>query len=227
MHRRVLSLLLLTCLGPSAASSGTTDSPYSEAARAFMAQPIPARYELQMLLAAAGYSVAVSTDDFNSRIYEAITRFQAGSGLPVTGVVSASPLATLHAQADPVLNYWGLKEFNHPSARGRLWVPAAVVNATQTTPDLQFDDQVQSVRIYFKYLPGLDLQTVYKGVLEVRAANQVTINYKAINSDFFVVSGGKRVVTVPICATKTWRTVSLVFLFFGMELTRTYTVIAL
>ena len=106
---RILLLWLIACATLGGAAQAQERSNLQEAARTFNALPLPTRYNVQMLLIASGFLDVVSNDEYNTRVYDATTNFQAQNGFARTGVVATSELRRLQALADPHLSRWQLE----------------------------------------------------------------------------------------------------------------------
>jgi hypothetical protein len=85
------------------------------------------RYEIQMLLIASGYSRAVTTETYTSRVYDAISRFQVNNGFAGDGSLTQKQMEKLRVVASPVLTTWGLSAIQHPQNGVPLWVPKALI----------------------------------------------------------------------------------------------------
>jgi hypothetical protein len=79
---------------------------YDIARADFNRLPIDQRYETQALLGVAGYWPAVANDEFNHRLFEAITHFLADNGFPVSGILTAAQTERIRQIAEPILAYW-------------------------------------------------------------------------------------------------------------------------
>jgi len=97
-------------------ASGT----YAEAATIFAQYTLDQRIRLQILLTAAGYWPAVPNADFNPRIFEALTRFQADHGFLTTGVLIPNQMDRLVSDASPFLNQSGFQKVLHPTHGGAI-----------------------------------------------------------------------------------------------------------
>jgi hypothetical protein len=189
LRRALLSAAAIIISASCVQASDSSVPNYQSAKRAFLKLPLVQRYDLQTLLAAAGYSTAVSTDDFSARIFSSIIKFEAADNLPLTGVVNEDRLRRLRKEAEPILTHWGLKQVAHPSRLGSLWAPVKLVNATQNAPDLQFNGKDNTLQINFRFLQGVGLEATFDEVLKRRAEENFKINYKMVKKDFFVVYG--------------------------------------
>jgi serine protease Do len=115
--RRSLTVVLATSLAVAVYTQANAQQPPYQAATAeFSKLPMDVRYEIQMLLISAGYSNFVSTDQFSSKVFDAIARFQINNGLTATGILTPDQFKVLHGEADPVLSAWGLQMVNLPNS---------------------------------------------------------------------------------------------------------------
>jgi hypothetical protein len=76
-----------------------------------------------MLLIASGYLDAVTNDNYNTRLNDAITAFQTQNGFPRTGLVSSLDFSRMQGLADSHLSRWRLERVLHPITGTPLWVP--------------------------------------------------------------------------------------------------------
>ncbi len=145
-----------------------------------------------MLLIASGFLDAVSNDDFNTRIYDAITNFQTQNGFARTGMIGGVELGRVQALADPHLGRWQLERIVHPETGSGLWVPMGLnLKAERDKFGLSFNGG-GNVEISFKYFPGLALASSYQNAIaafQSLAAKGVTLNYQVARSDFYVIQG--------------------------------------
>lgn len=173
------------------AAPGSGTMSYADAQAAFNALAEPRKYELQMLLAAAGYWPAVGTDQFSRRLHESILRFQAEAGLDQTGMIQGQQWAALQSRAAPVLSRWGLRLLRHPVTGTPLWVPEGLgLTRTTTKSGIVLERADRSLRISFDAYQGVGLEAAYRAVLGA-IRPPATVNYKVIRPDFFVVSSGQ------------------------------------
>ena len=93
-----LFLLTLSC-------SGQADD-YRAAETNFNNLSINQRYQMQALLGVAGFWPAVANDQFNHRLFEAISNFQTANGFPASGILASDQMDRIRDIADPILAYW-------------------------------------------------------------------------------------------------------------------------
>jgi S1-C subfamily serine protease len=145
-----------------------------------------------MLLGLAGYSQAVSLDVLSPNIFDAIRRFQADMGVPVTGIVTAQQVERLRSMAAPLLSQWKLESTSHPDAGARLWIPRGLGLRTERTKYGVAYSSDQPIRIKFDYYSTIEIGEAYRLVLE-ETLRRSAVHYHIMRSDFFVVvseSGG-------------------------------------
>lgn len=165
----------------------------ARAVSAFQAPGAARRHEIQMLLIAAGYWPAVSTDSYSRRLRGALVRFQQEQGFPATGQVDAAQMLRLHALADPLLRLWRMHPVRHPGTDATLWVPAGLGLSTKATGGgLQFDNPPhQTLRIYFHDLPGATLARTMKDVVASRQEHGFVVDDRSMGETFFAVTASK------------------------------------
>jgi serine protease Do len=181
---------LAACLVFVALSCPGQADDYGIAQADFNRLPIDQRYETQALLGVAGYWPAVANDGFNHRLFEAITRFQADNGFPVSGILTAAQTERIRQIADPILAYWQLKPVRHPIAGLPLWVPLGVgFNQNRTRSGINFENANKIAAISFNFFPKGDLRATHSRLLNVAG---VQPSYSKIKDNFFalVTEGG-------------------------------------
>ncbi len=162
---------------------------YQAAAAEFPKLPLDLRYEIQMLLISAGYSVSVSTDQYNTKIFDAVARFQSRNGFPGTGVLTVDQFKLLHKEADPVLTTWGLNVVHHPESGLPLWVPARLgLVEKRSESGLDYEAPNQNISILFHQLRSADLATTYRNLLSTIETKHLAVKYQLLKGDFFVIS---------------------------------------
>lgn len=174
-----------------AAPARSQQTPYQVASQQFSQLSVAARYELQMLLIAGGYSSAVSTDDYSTRVFEAVWAFQGENSFPQTGSLAPPQIDKLKALADPVLRMWALKPVRHPMAGVLLWVPSGLgLVAKRTRTGVEYTRPADdALRITFDHFSKFDLNRGYEGALKQLLAAGMPIKYQVLRPDFFVVAG--------------------------------------
>ena len=156
---------------------------YGIARAEFNRLPIDQRYETQVLLGVAGYWPAVANDEFNHRLFEAITHFQADNGFPVSGILTAAQIDRARQFADPILAYWQLKLVRHPIAGLPLWVPFGVsLNQIRTRTGIDFENANKVASISFNFFPSGRVALTYSRLLNVAGFRPV---YTKVKDNFF------------------------------------------
>ncbi len=165
---------------------------YQDAEASFLRMPQTARYELQMLMIAAGHWPAVSTDTFSRRLYEAIGKAQGESGLAATGLPDTTFVQAMRATAGPQLARWDLTAVPHPAAGGlRLWVPRGLGIVQKATKNgYEFTNSPPTVRIMYSFFPNVPVKAGYDVALKVLQPPSV-IQYKVQRPDFFAISSSR------------------------------------
>lgn len=191
MHKRIWPVvgMVLAMAGAFAHSPAFAETAITKAAANFAGLSVEARYEIQTLLIAAGYSNAVSNETFNSRTFDAITRFQTENGFAANGTLTPEQFVRLHQIADPILQLWGLTLVHHPATGFPLWVPAGLGLQKKVTSDgVQFSLPRVGLVISLSHYPRLGIQATHNATLEVLKEKNLTINYDVLRSNFFVIS---------------------------------------
>jgi serine protease Do len=158
---------------------------YGIARADFNRLPIDQRYETQALLGVAGYWPAVANDEFNHRLFEAFTHFQADNGFPVSGILTAAQIERIRQTADPILAYWQLQPVRHPIAGLPLWVPSGVgFNQIRTRSGIDFETANKIAAISFNFFPKGDLRVTHSRLLNVAGLQP---SYSKIKDNFFAI----------------------------------------
>ncbi|MGI8569505.1 MAG: peptidoglycan-binding domain-containing protein [Methylocella sp.] len=198
LERQMRSMLILygrtvlaACLVFVALACPGQADDYGIAQTEFNRLPIDQRYETQALLGVAGYWPAVANDEFNHRLFEAITHFQTDNRFPVSGILTAAQIDRIHQIADPILAYWHLKPVRHPIAGLSLWVPVGVgFDQIRTRSGIDFENTNKIAAISFNFFPKGDLRATHSRLLDVAG---VQPSYSKIKDNFFAIvteSGG-------------------------------------
>jgi trypsin-like peptidase/putative peptidoglycan binding protein len=175
---------------PACSPATAEQSAYEAAAADFSKLPVDVRYEIQMLLISAGYSVSVSTDLYSTRIFDAISRFQSHNGFQTTGLLTLDQFKLLRNEADPVLTTWGLSVVHHPDSGLPLWVPTRLgLIEKRTESGLDYEAPNKSISILFHQLRSADLATTYKNLLSTITNKHLAVKYQLLKEDFFVIAG--------------------------------------
>ncbi|MGE5512075.1 MAG: trypsin-like peptidase domain-containing protein [Bacteroidota bacterium] len=183
------SLTVFVAVITASTSAAGQPSPFQLASQQFSQLNMAARYELQMLLIAAGYSTSVSTDDYNTRIFQAVWDFQGENAFPQTGSLDRTQLDKLQALAAPVLRMWALKPVRHPMAGLTLWVPSGLGLAEQKTSNgFEYSLPDNALRITFDHYTVFDIKRSYEGAIRSFAARSMALRYQVLRPDFFVIA---------------------------------------
>jgi len=180
---------LLTC---ASALSEPSSHAYTIAEKEFQRLPLDQKYDLQVMLAAAGYWNSVSTDQFSKRLFEAILQFQNENRFAGTGYLSNAQYDQLRSLSYLALAYWKLGPVVHPQINKPLWIPKglALIEGREKN-GLVFTDSQNSISISYLFFPGADIRQAYQLLLE-RVSNS-QIEYKILRTDFFVISNSQGV----------------------------------
>lgn len=148
------------------------------------------RYTLQMLLAAAGYWNAVSTDRYSRKLFDAVRYAQGSLGLPPTGLLSEDLLKRIREKADPILLRWDLKEVRHPTTGTPLWVPAGLgLDVKKTDTGLNFEYKDEAVLIAFDFVRSASPKAAFSDLLNYMKGEGIEIVYSSGKEDYFVIVG--------------------------------------
>jgi len=147
-----------------------------------------------LMLIAAGYWPSVPNENFNGRLFEAITRFQSEMGYRLTGYLTSDQTNRLTGLGQPVINDLGLRRIPHPYRGHLLRVPMGLgLVETRTPKGLSFADPQRHVKIHYEYYPDLTLGHSYAAWLSSLVGSGAQISYKATRTDFFAIVAGRDV----------------------------------
>jgi len=168
---------LLTC---ASALSEPSSHAYTIAEKEFQRLPLDQKYDLQVMLAAAGYWNSVSADQFSKRLFEAILQFQNENRFAGTGYLSNAQYDQLRSLSYLALAYWKLGPVVHPQINKPLWIPKglALIEGREKN-GLVFTDSQNSISISYLFFPGADIRQAYQLLLE-------RCQTAKLNTQFFV-----------------------------------------
>jgi hypothetical protein len=183
-HSFLASASIVSFLALSPASSARAgDYPFAKAN--FESLSLSTRYDREMLLGVAGYWPAVATDNYDHRLFAAITQFQSENGLSPTAYIGDRDLVRLHALADPLLNRWGMRQIRHPATNEILWIPAALLPIEQRiNTGVTFRNFEDTVSVAFTHHDHRDLGRIYNNLMAVPRDHLI---YEKLSPEFFVI----------------------------------------
>src|ERR671933_2746605 len=188
LRRILFAIAAVLCLVASPPEARAESADYRDAEAQFLRLPRQARYELQMLLAAAGYWDAVGTDRYSRKLFDAVRYAQGLFGFRPNGLLSKELIERIHEKADPVLLGWDLKEVRHPTIGTPLWVPAGLpLDVEKTKVGLNLKSKDSSILIVFDFFKSISLREGFSTVLEISKKDRHNVLHKSINDDDFVV----------------------------------------
>jgi hypothetical protein len=115
------------------------------------------RLEYRLAMIAAGHSREISGDRFTCRLFDDIKAFQRSIGQEPTGATTQAQVDLIFAQADPVIDGWGLRSVRHPERGHAIWVPANLGLEVEPLPDGIFiRDREDRIHLSFVHFPGAD-----------------------------------------------------------------------
>lgn len=190
--------ILLTVAGFSAevvvvASTGlhaqTRPVGYDDAERAFVQLTLDQRVRLQVLLTTAGYWPAVPNEDFSSRLFGAIVRFQIDNGFVPNGILSAEETVRLLSVSGPLLDQWGFARIAL-SQGSSIWVPLGMGLTEETTgTGFKYSDRANRLTLTYDYFPSFTIRRSFDALLADLTGKGFAIEYsKEYRDEFFVVS---------------------------------------
>ena len=182
-----LTSLFLLCIE---AIAQTSLIEYGEAENAFMSMSLDQRIKTQVLLTAAGYWPAVPTANFDTRLFDAIEKFQADNGFVALGVLNREQMERLQSVGGSYLNRWQFEAIKHPLANVEIWVPIGLPMFERSTPTgLAFTNSTYGVLLAYDFYPEFTLRFSFNSLLTKLRQSGSRIYYTKLHrDDFFVVS---------------------------------------
>ena len=167
---------------------------YAQAEDAFMRLTLDERVKLQVLLTAAGYWPAVPDADFNTRLFNAILRFEVDNGFAPLGVLTGEQMDRLMAIAGPYLNAWRFQIVRHPMTNSQIWVPIGLpLTEESTATGLTFFNRPLGVALTYDYYPQFTLRLSFDSLRNKLERSGATIYYSKLSgtsSSFFPIPTG-------------------------------------
>lgn len=187
---RVAALVapLAFVLVPHEVQAQSKASGYAVAADAFTRLTLDERVKLQVLLTAAGYWPAVPNADFSTRLFDAISRFQADTGFLPLGFLNDDQFAKLRNSGGPLLDNWGFQVIRHPVTGTPLWVPAGLQLLQEQTPSgIKFTNQAVGFVLTYDYFPEFDVRRSFEVLKSGLLRKGSKIEYEKLYKDQFYV----------------------------------------
>ncbi|HYP57651.1 MAG TPA: peptidoglycan-binding domain-containing protein [Beijerinckia sp.] len=161
---------------------------FAAAQRAFASLAIAERFDLQLLLIAAGYLPAIRADEFNEQLFGAILHFQAENGLEASGVADSDFLEKLRSVAMRPLRRWQLKAQAHPLTGTRLWVPAGLgLTQRPSSTGVEWATADNSLQIGYDFVPHADLAFAYR-LFQRELGAPFRIKSDLVRREFFAIA---------------------------------------
>lgn len=181
-------LIALFCTSPLNAQQSRPPG-YYEAEEAFLNLPTDLKIKTQVLLTAAGYWTAVPNENFSTRLFQAMRKFENNNGFSPGSFMSKPGLTRLIDIAFPNLKTWGFVEVYHPERPVSVWIPMGLgLNKTQKKGNLQYTDPKGRVSIMFANFSNLSLSQGFKTSMESLREEDAKINYSVSKPDFYAIS---------------------------------------
>jgi serine protease Do len=138
--------------------SAQTNLPaYVQAEDAFVHLTLDQRIKLQVLLTAAGYWPAVPDENFSTRLFNAILRFEGDNGFVPLGILNDPQMDRLKSVAAPYLNAWRFEVVKHPMINNQIWVPMGLpLEEEPSTTGLRFVNRPLGVVLTYDFFPDFN-----------------------------------------------------------------------
>jgi S1-C subfamily serine protease len=164
---------------------------YRTAERVFYSYDEKQRYEVPLLLIAAGHFNAMSNGSFGPRLFNSIQSYQSAVGGSPTGWLTSDQLARLQVNGYGVMAAWGMTEVRNPFTDAKLFVPKKIAPLQQATGHgYTFDAYNRSISVDFSFFPPSErtLEDVYARLTAAGGGRR--IDYKVLRPAFLAVAGG-------------------------------------
>ncbi len=164
---------------------------YQAAERVFYGYADRQRYELPLLLIAAGHFNAMSTGAFGPRLFRSIQSYQSALGAPTTGWLTTDQYLRLRVAGYGAMSAWGMAEIVHPLTDAKLFVPRKLVPQQRTTANgYAFESYDRSISVDFSFFTPSErsLEDVYARLTSPAGGRRV--DYKVLRPAFMAVAGG-------------------------------------
>jgi len=184
---QIILLVLLTL--PATAQAPVRPFGYEEAAGVFHGLDVDSRVRLQLLLTAAGVLASVPNENFNGRIFRAISDFQGDNGFTRTGGLTQDQFDRLLTVAAPNLNHWGLRAIAHPQRGRSIWVPMGLGLVSERTKEgLTFRDPGKRLVLHYEFLERESVRRAFDVTLKRMRSQGRVIHYRVLRDDLFAIS---------------------------------------
>jgi hypothetical protein len=186
----LLAVLALAVIGAPSAQA-LDRAQYQAAERAFYAQEAKQRYEIPLLLIAAGQFNAMSTGAFGPRLFKSIQAYQSSLGAPATGWLTGDQLTRLRVTGYGAMASWGMSEVVHPLTDAKLFVPRKAAPVQRSTRNgYAFEAYDKSISVDFSFFTPEErsLEDVYARLTSTAGGRRV--DYKVLRPTFMAVAGG-------------------------------------
>ena len=165
-----------------------------EAAKShFQLLPEERRATIPLMLIATGYYNGMSTGEFNTRIYQGITRFQRDNGFAATGALNEAAGKLLNLRGAQLLDTWGMEETIHPAASAKLFVPLKLLEpATRHGSQVNYEAADGSLSVNLSRVDSSDQDLTQLHALLSTSNSERQVGYNVIRANFFAVAGSYR-----------------------------------
>ena len=171
--------------------SAQTNLPaYVQAEDAFVHLTLDQRIKLQVLLTAAGYWPAVPDENFSTRLFNAILRFEGDNGFVPLGILNDQQMDRLKSVAAPYLNAWRFEVVKHPMINNQIWVPMGLpLEEEPTTTGLRFVNRPLGVVLTYDFFPDFNPRFSFESLRNKLERSGARIYYsKLYGNEFFALS---------------------------------------
>jgi serine protease Do len=162
---------------------------YAEGERVFSQYSIDQRIRIQILLTASGYWQAVPNENFNSRLFQAIKKFQTDHNLQSDGILNETDVNAIIRAGGPLLNNWAFANVKHPTVDSYIWVPSGLgLTQVASTDGLQFTDPRRRLSLEYQFFVNASVHPAFDSVSDNLTSKGFRITYSKIyRDDFFVL----------------------------------------
>ncbi len=165
---------------------------FSNAEKYFQSQTQKERLTLQINLIAAGYFGGIPSQNFSSRLFQSLQKFQSENGFDANGALDISQSERLSSLANKWFLKWGFKKVSHPARGYSVWVPFGLgLQGERDSSAINYADPEKRIYITFATFPESSLSVFYAAFQQALLNANAKIHSKVLNKDFYIISASE------------------------------------